>query len=223
MKAKKSLLIALSAVLLVAATVVGTLAYLTDRETVTNTFTVGDVQITLDEAKVNTDGTKVDPEQRVKTNTYHLIPGKTYDKDPMMTVEEGSEEAYVRMRVTINKLSELDAIFAPTGADLKSIFVGYNANVWEYVGETVADNAITYEFRYFETIKKTDADQKLAPLFTSIAVPGFVSADQLATLYESEEDKLTITVVGDAIQAETFDDADEAWAAFETQTDKVND
>ena len=43
MRGKKSLLIVLCAVLLVAATVVGTLAFLTDRETVTNTFTVGDV------------------------------------------------------------------------------------------------------------------------------------------------------------------------------------
>lgn len=223
MKSKKTLLIVLSAVLLVVATVVGTLAYLTDRETVTNTFTVGDVQITLDEAKVTPDGEKIIPEQRVKSNSYHLIPGKSYVKDPTLTVEEGSEEAYVRMRVTINKLAELDAIFAPTGADLKEIFVGYDETVWEYVGETEADNAITYEFRYFETIKKADAAQKLPALFTGIALPGFVTGDQLSTLYVSEDDKLTITVVGDAIQADTFETADDAWTAFEVQTDKVND
>ena len=225
MKSKKSLMIVLCAVVLVAATVAGTLAYLTDRETVTNTFTVGDVQITLDEAKVNPDGTKVDPEQRVQANSYHLIPGKTYVKDPTMTVEEGSEESYVRIRVTVNKLNELDAIFAPQGADLKSIFVGYDATKWVYEGETEdnTENTITYEFRYFETVKKADNDQKLQALFTGIKLPGFVTGDQLATLYVSDTDKLTITIVGDAIQAETFTNADEAWAAFEAQTDKVND
>jgi predicted ribosomally synthesized peptide with SipW-like signal peptide len=222
MKSKKTLMIVLCAVVLVVATVAGTLAYLTDRETVTNTFTVGDVQITLDEAKVNPDGTKVIPEQRVKSNSYHLIPGKTYVKDPTMTVEATSEESYVRMRVSVNKLSQLDAIFAPNGADLKSIFVGYDETVWEYVGETEENNTITYEFRYFETVKKADADQILPALFTDINLPGFVTGDQLATLYVSETDKLTITVVGDAIQAETFANANEAWAAFEAQTDKVN-
>lgn len=225
MKSKKSLMIVLCAVVLVAATVAGTLAYLTDRETVTNTFTVGDVQITLDEAMVKPDGTKVDPEQRVQANSYHLIPGKTYVKDPTMTVEEGSEESYVRIRVTVNKLNELDAIFAPQGADLKSIFVGYDAAKWVYEGETEdnTENTITYEFRYFETVKKADNDQKLQALFTAIKLPGFVTGDQLATLYVSDTDKLTITIVGDAIQAETFTNADDAWAAFEAQTDKVND
>ncbi len=214
MKNKKSLLIVLCAILVVAATVVGTLAYLTDRDTVTNTFTVGDVQIALNEARVDENGKVIDSEERVTENTYHLIPGKTYDKDPMMTVEKGSEDAYVRMRVTVNKLAALDAIFAPEGADLTEIFLGTNQN-WVYYGETEADDTITYEFRYKEIVKKSDADQELPALFTQIQMPGFVTGEQLATLYDN--DALTITVVGDAIQAETFDNADEAWAAFDVQ------
>ena len=51
----KALVLTLCAVLLVVATVMGTMAYLTSTDTVTNTFTVGKVAITLDEAKVNTD------------------------------------------------------------------------------------------------------------------------------------------------------------------------
>ena len=57
---KKTILVAAIAVMLVAALVVGgTLAYFTDKGNATNTFTVGNVKITLDEAKVNTDGTPV--------------------------------------------------------------------------------------------------------------------------------------------------------------------
>lgn len=60
MKTKsKALLLTLCAVLLVAASVMGTMAYLTSTDKVENTFTVGNVKITLDEAKVNTDGTPV--------------------------------------------------------------------------------------------------------------------------------------------------------------------
>ena len=54
----KPLLTLCCALLLVAAGVFGTLAYLTGTDTVNNTFTVGNVKITLDEAKVTTDGTK---------------------------------------------------------------------------------------------------------------------------------------------------------------------
>ena len=52
-KATKVLALMLCAVLLVTATVAGTLAYLTSSDTVENTFTVGSVTITLDEACVN--------------------------------------------------------------------------------------------------------------------------------------------------------------------------
>ena len=56
----KSLLACHCALLLVAAGVFGTLAYLTGTDTVNNTFTVGSVKITLDEGQVTTDGTPVE-------------------------------------------------------------------------------------------------------------------------------------------------------------------
>ena len=107
----KILLWCLGFVAVAAISVAGTLAYLTDQDSVVNTFTVGKVQITLDETKVNTDGTVVEGAERVQKNEYHLIPGQTYTKDPMITVEENSEEAYVRMMVTLNCAEELKEIF----------------------------------------------------------------------------------------------------------------
>ena len=72
----KALLLTFGAVLLVAASVLGTLAYLTSTDKVVNTFTVGNVKITLDEADVKTDGTyKENQETRVEANEYHLLPG----------------------------------------------------------------------------------------------------------------------------------------------------
>ena len=118
MKAKtktKALLMSLCAVLLVAASVLGTMAYLTDSKDVKNTFTVGNVAIKLDEAKVddmgnlvkNQDGTLVN---RVTENDYKLLPGHTYVKDPTVTVLKPSVASYVRMKVTFNKASALIAM-----------------------------------------------------------------------------------------------------------------
>ena len=116
MKKFKALLVVACALLLVAASVFGTMAYLTSNDEVVNTFSVGSVAIKLDEAKANTDGSLVAGADRVKANSYKLLPGHTYNKDPMVTVLSGSESSYVKMTVTFSKASALDAIFAPTGA-----------------------------------------------------------------------------------------------------------
>ena len=87
----------------------GTMAYLTSTATVTNTFTVGDaVTITLDEAKVNLDGTLVTGAgaARVTQNSYKLMPGHEYTKDPTVHVTGG--ECYVFVKVT-NGLTGLEA------------------------------------------------------------------------------------------------------------------
>ena len=212
MKTKsKALLLTLCAVLLVAASVMGTMAYLTSTDKVENTFTVGNVKITLDEAKVNTDGTPVTPAERVKANEYKLLPGHTYTKDPMVTVLNGSEASYIKMTVTFSKASALDAIFAPTGADLISIFNGYDSANWIYKDNTKDANADTrtYEFWYKETVGAPTADVALDALFDSITVPGTITNEQLATI-----EGMTITVNAYAIQADGFANADAAWAAY---------
>lgn len=57
MKTKsKALLLTLCAVLLVTASVLGTMAFLTSNDEVVNTFSVGSVAIKLDEAKANKEG-----------------------------------------------------------------------------------------------------------------------------------------------------------------------
>ena len=208
----KALLLTLCAVALVVATVFGTMAYLTSTDKVENTFTVGNVAITLDEAKVNTDGTAVTPAERVKANNYKLLPGHTYTKDPTVTVKKGSEPSYVKMTVTFSKANELDTIFAPDGANLTSIFNGYEAENWIAKGNTkdTTANTRTYEFWYKETVNASDNDVALDALFDSITVPGEITKEQLATI-----EGMTITVNAYAIQADGFADAGAAWAAFE--------
>lgn len=215
MKKSKVVLMVLCAVALITVSVLGTLAYLTSQDVVVNTFTLGKVNITLDETAVNTDGTPIANADRVKENKYHLVPGNTYVKDPTMTVVKGSEESYVRMLLTINCSKEFDDIFAPEVVDLTSIFNGYDANNWIYAETTRNEtaNTVTYEFRYKETVKPSvDNDIVLEPLFDSITVPGEFDSDDMASI-----SNLKITVVGHAIQKSGFNSADAAWTAFNDQ------
>ena len=96
---KKALLVVLALVLVAALSVGLTMAYLTSTTAVAeNTFTTGDVEITLDEAKVTAMGVK-DGDDRVTRNTYKLIPGHNYVKDPTVYVASDSEECWVFVQV----------------------------------------------------------------------------------------------------------------------------
>ena len=214
---KKKLLIMSVAMVLVCAFAVGmTIAYLTSTDEVVNTFTVGNVRIKLDEADVDEYGRvpQGSPAPRVKANSYKLIPGHIYTKDPTVTVLSGSESSYIKMTVTFTEAAALDAIFAPNGADLFSIFNGYDSTNWIYKGNTkdASANTRTYEFWYKEVVPAvaaTDADVALDALFDSITVPGTITNAQLATIAD-----MTITVNAYAIQADGFDTAADAWAEY---------
>lgn len=217
-KTTKVLLCALCAAVLIAMSVMGTLAYLIDEEEVVNTFTVGNVDISLDEAEVDENGVPVEGADRVDGNEYHLIPGQTYVKDPTITMAAGSEEAYVRMLVTITKTAELQEIF---GAEFlpETYVTGWDAEKWPCVGITDnGDNTSTYEFRYYKAVGNRDSEEDLVlePLFTAFTLPGTVNGEQLKALAEGEG--LKITVEGHAIQASMLENADAAWAAFDAQT-----
>ncbi|MBE6039173.1 MAG: hypothetical protein E7218_08275 [Anaerofustis stercorihominis] len=228
-KTTKALALALCAVLLVVGTALTTVAYLMDSDEAVNTFTVGKVNINLKEADVtqygeyelNEDGSF---KERVTKNEYKLVPGLTYIKDPVVTVEKESEDCYVRILMTLNKQTELDAIFAPDGIDLKKVF-SFDEGNWKYVGnEKKSDGTRTYEFRYKGTeggiVKYSEEDTTLPALFGTFTCPWQITETQIETLEGFE-----ISLEAHAIQAGSFEaDAennltaeDVAWAAFDAQ------
>jgi len=212
----KILLLAISAVILVTATVLGTIAYLTDRDEVVNTFTVGDVQIDLTEADVTPQGVPVQGADRVKDNDYHLIPGRTYVKDPTVTVLANSEESYVRMFVTIDNYTAIKAAFGAGFLPQNYVNGTWDNTVWVYEATTedATADTVTYEFRYYKTVDTLNgADLDLEPLFTEFTLPGTVTGENLRNLANGFD----ISVVAHAVQAATFADADAAWAAFDNQ------
>ena len=104
---KKVFVTVLCAAALVVASVLGTMAFLTSTDQVTNTFTVGKVAITLDESPVNDAGV-VQEGNRVKENTYKLIPGHEYTKDPIVHVDADSENSWIFIKVE-NQLGDIEA------------------------------------------------------------------------------------------------------------------
>lgn len=97
----KKLAVMLASLVLVLCTVIGgTLAWLvTETDPVVNTFTYGDINITLHETDTNKDGDN-DP----NTNTYPMIPSHTIAKDPKVTFMANSEDAwlFVKLQKTAN-------------------------------------------------------------------------------------------------------------------------
>lgn len=103
----------------------GTLAYLKDSETQHNTFTTGNVLISLDEAVVekNAEGNLVAKgEERTEgEQSYHLFPAMTVTKDPTITVDEKSEDAWVAAKVIISGAALYNLIPMDGSADLINI------------------------------------------------------------------------------------------------------
>ena len=204
---KKALLMTLCAVMLVAASVMGTMAYLTSTtNVVNNTFTVGNVAITLDE--YDWDNSTANAERDIE-NKYHLMPGHEYKKDPTVVVEGGSENAYVRAFVTVTYDKAADAVLANHNY-LTWLDLSRDWTVVDMVKSTT-ENEITrtYEFRYNNMVAASEQDTTLAALFTTIKVPGDLTNEELATL-----SGMQIDVIAHAIQADGFANADVAWGEW---------
>lgn len=91
---KRTLALILALVLVATAAVAGTVAWLSDTtQEVENTFTVGNIDITLTE----TDSDDVDTD--ANKNAYKMIPGSDIAKDPKVTVLKGSEACYVFVKI----------------------------------------------------------------------------------------------------------------------------
>lgn len=187
----KALALALCAVLLVVTTVFVTMAYLTSKDSVTNTFTVGKVTITLDEAKVTADGEKVQGADRVKENKYHLIPGHFYVKDPTIHVANGSEECWLFVKVE-NGLANAEASGA-TSIESQMANKGWTkvegTDVYAYATKQAA-GANVIVFDSFTIAGTTDVslyeDAKIIVTAYAIQADGFASAADAWTIAGGE-------------------------------------
>lgn len=199
---KKSILLAATAVMLVCAmSIGGMLAYFTDTDSKENTFTVGNVEIVVNE----------EFEQGSIAN-----PGVAVAKNPSIK-NTGGNDAYVRMKVVLSDgLAWMTAIEKNYGEefDLATVFGGHNEDNWsrvdyagvpaEYDFET---DTLTYTYNFMASLKP---DESTDPLFTSVTMPAPFDNEDVAGFGADGEPGFTITIIGEAIQAEGFESAEEA-------------
>lgn len=192
---KKKILVACLCVALAVLTIAGTtLAYLTSQDKVTNTFTVGNVKITLDEKDVDNSTPNA---ERDKANAYILMPGKKYEKDPTVHVDPVSEDSWIFVKVE-NGISSFEATTAEGG--YKTIADQITANGW-----TALDNAAGVYYKSY-TKNTTGADLVVFREFqlsdTANDVTGWSTIDA----------SNNIVVTAYAIQKDGFTTAAAAWA-----------
>lgn len=104
-KLRRMLTLACCALALVTLSVGATVAYLTSTSEVNNTFTVGSVTITMDETDVDN---STEGKDRDTANSYHLLPGHEYTKDPIIHVASTSEDCYLFVKVS-NDITAIEA------------------------------------------------------------------------------------------------------------------
>lgn len=205
MKTKnKALLLSLCAVLLVAASVLGTMAYLTSQDAVTNTFSVGSVAITMDESDV--DNSTEGENDRDKANNYKLLPGHQYTKDPIIRVASTSENCYLFVIVK----NEIAAIESDAAGD-KTVAAQIVENGWNEVGTTADGTLYVYGAVTDPTAVAGGANKTV---FTTFKIDGdkVVNVSDGKTVPEGKFDLSgyagkTIIVTAYAVQVDGFEDA----------------
>ena len=195
----KALLTMVCAVLLVVASVLGTMAYLTSTAEVENTFTVGSVTISMDEKDVDN---STESKDRDTENNYHLLPGHEYTKDPIIHVASTSEECYLFVTVS-NEIAAIEAT-GDTSVASQMEAKGWKAvegqtNLYVYIGTAEGASAPL----------AVKANENIT-VFEKIVISGSVDNTTLANY----KDK-TITVKAYAVQKDGFESktASEIWNA----------
>lgn len=192
---KKVTAIALAVCILAVAVIGATMAYFTDTDSKTNTFTFGGVDIELNETSEEDKKNNIHAGAEKNGGfTYDkVLPGLVYSKVPEVTVVEGP--AWVVVTVTV-----------PTIYDHADFFNG-TANERDFVMEkkVVGKNTIYY---FYSTAKDGVAAGTSLKLFEQVKInPALTQADVI--------NLPTFNVVVNAygIQKEGFDDAKSAFAA----------
>ncbi len=189
----------------------GTLAYFTDKtDTIVNTFTVGSVKITLDEAPIDENTNLAQAGDRVMANNYrHIMPGSTVDKDPTVT-NTGKSDAWVRVKMAFTNGDKISKLFSAvvdegytfptsiTAENISRVLDGFDATKWDTV---VANDGITFTYK-----------QKLAPEATAV----LFNHVKVATSIDDLED-FGMNLTAEAVQADGFGTAA---AAFNATFDK---
>lgn len=196
-KGTKLFLMSMALALVLCTIIGGTVAWLiADTGPVVNTFTYGDINITLEETDTDKDGDD-DP----NTNDYPMVPGNPVTKDPKVTVLADSENAW--LFVKLEKSANFDAFMTYEIAE----------------GWTALDGV---DGVYYRTVDKaSEAAEFYVIKDNTVNVKGEVTKEMLNALDAGGASSYpTLTVTAYAVQRDSnITTAADAWAKIPTGTD----
>lgn len=166
---KKAIVAVVALVLVLCCAMGGTLAWLVDSTTeVKNTFTYGDINISLWEHELNEDGLTLSADVFTgeEQTGFKMIPGNKIEKDPTVTVKADSEASWLFVKIV--ESDNFDSFME------YSIATGWTA-LNDANADGVADDGI-----YYRTVDATTADTDFAVLANdSVSVKDTVTKDML--------------------------------------------
>lgn len=183
---KKKITIAVVCAVLSCVCLIGTtFAWLVDKtEPVKNTFTVGNVDITLTETGATLNGS-------VYENSFKMVPGNTITKDPKVTVIGGSEACWVFIK--IEKSANFDTFME------YAVATGWTA---------LAGN----DGVYYREVAASAADQPFVVLADNeVTVKNTVTKAMMDEIVADASLKPTLTFTAYAVQRDNINTAAEAW------------
>lgn len=187
--------------LVVAVGIGGTLAWLSDRtEPVVNTFTYGDISIGLSETD-----TKLDGDNDPSTNRYKMMPGEVIEKDPAITVNRGSEDCW--LFVKLDKSDNFD------------VFLAYDmADGWTALEDADATDTIATEGVFYRKVAAADVAQADAPFSVikdnKVVVKDGVTKDMLNALDANPDNTTYPTLAVTAYAVQCSDELEAINAAY---------
>lgn len=187
----KVVILLLAVVLLVGGAIGGTLAWLiASTNTVTNTFTVGDIDIDLTETVNGQSQSALT--SAVTNDGFKMVPGTDLSKDPKVTVKANSENCWLFIKVT-----------AANGVALS----GQSTNS-DYITYTMADGWTAVPNQagvYYRSVTTSTADQPFEILKDNqVHVLDTVTKAMMET---AETQKPSLAFTAYAIQSEGLKDA----------------
>lgn len=213
MNKKTVAIFAVCMVLVAALSVFTTLALLQDSKTLTNTFTSGNVSITLDElVHGTTTNQRTDDPQ-----TYSLLPGTAYTKDPTIHVTANSEDCYIAATVEFTNgvaLMEGDAATDDDDLSYAEMLAIYDITIADgWVENNTISSGNSYKVTYIKEapVSKAASVQDFQ-IFTTETFSADATNAQLAYVNNSQ-----IIVTAYAVQQSSFTSAAQALSeAFNT-------
>lgn len=198
---KKKVLVVALAVCLVAILSMGSLAWFSTSDDITNNFYVGTTEDDDSGKDVfgidvwETDPTTSDKDQDGLEYT-EVLPGDVYHKDPTFT-NTGVHPQFVRATVTVSDADVLIEAIGGDFADPSTLFKGLSTD-WTFDGVYYADDELIYVF-YYNDVLAAKADT--SAIFTEVEIPLELTLEQAQAM---SGDAFSINIFGEAIQSENL-------------------